>query len=167
MRAACAAGLAGLLLSSVARAQDAPEALRNWFEDPFFPVSQALQSCPEPAGPRITQAERRLQMHHRAERGTTCWLSGACSRPTSYAYDGDIARALQRTLPPPQALARSSLWITVQGRVVYIEGCSRQRQPVAALEAVARRTGDVQQVVTNVYAGGRGRPPYRTLSPVR
>src|SRR5690554_6479593 len=51
--------------------QGAPE-LRNWFDDPFFQISSAIPDCPEPAGPFITEAERRAESHRRAEKGTTC-----------------------------------------------------------------------------------------------
>lgn len=157
------AALALTLAWTGALPAEAPEALRNWYNDPFFQVSAALARCPEPAGPRQTEAQRHAHAHHRLERGTSCWLSGECRRPNAYAYDQDIARALQASLPPARALGRSSLWITVQGRVVQIEGCSRDPQAVRRLEVAARAVPDVLQVASHVYGGGQGEPPYRTL----
>ena len=51
------------------------EDIRNWFGDPFFQITSAIEHCPEPAGPRVTRAERQAQSHRRAEKGTTCWLA--------------------------------------------------------------------------------------------
>src|SRR5260221_13668671 len=103
-------------------AQTGPER-KNWFNDPFFQISNALPACPVPVGPLVTEDERRVQSHHRAEKGTTCWLAGKCERPNFYAYDADIAEAIRSALKTANPFARSTLWVTVQGRVVYIEGC--------------------------------------------
>jgi hypothetical protein len=135
---------------------------KNWFDDPFFQVSHAIVGCPLPAGPFISEAERRVQAHSRAERGTTCWLSGACDRPSFYAYDRDIAAALTAAFAERHPYPQSTLWITVQGRVVYVEGCVADPRAAGGLEAYARTVPNVQQAVAAVYAGGRGRPPYRT-----
>lgn len=69
-------------------AQNAAER-RNWFNDPFFQITSQAVRCPVPAGSYLTAAEQR------AERGTSCWLAGKCARSSAYAYDQDIARALQ------------------------------------------------------------------------
>ena len=73
-----------------------PTERRNWFDDPFFQVTTRVPGCPVPAGPFLTEAEERVQSHGRAERGTTCWLAGKCEQPNSYAYDKDIAQAVQQ-----------------------------------------------------------------------
>lgn len=112
--------LIALLLASGPAAED--EQALNRFGDPFEAVSADITGCPEPRGPRITAAEARVQAHHRAERGTTCWLKGECSEPNAYRYDGAIATALRGQLAGAAALHPSSLWFTVQGRVVYLEG---------------------------------------------
>ena len=39
----------------------AAQELRNWFDDPFFQLTAAVAACPEPAGPRSTEAERLAQ----------------------------------------------------------------------------------------------------------
>lgn len=139
--------------------------LRNWFDDPFFQISAAIADCPLPAGPFVTEAERRAQSHHRAERGTTCWLAGECDRPNDYAYDRDIATALRSALarhPPP---APSTLWVTVQGRVVYIEGCAAHAGADAELEAWARALPNVRQAIASVRTRPGAKPPYRLRSP--
>lgn len=137
---------------------------RNWFNDPFFQVSVALANCPVPAGPFITDEEKRVQAHHRAERGTTCWLSGQCDRPNDYAYDADIAQALKAALRSrPAVLKNNTLWVTVQGRVVFIEGCARRAGVDSQIEAIARSIPNVRQAVAAVYAGPPAHVPYRLL----
>lgn len=157
------AGPALLLATALAaRAEPAAPPLQNWFNDPFFPVSAAIPDCPEPAGPFTDAADRRLQAHRRAEKGTTCWLAGECERPNAYAYDADIAAAIKAALAGnnhPFA-ASSSLWVTVQGRVVYIEGCIRAPTTAAALEHFVRALPHVQQA-TAIVREGAGAVPYR------
>jgi len=134
----------------------------NWFNDPFFQISAAIADCPPPAGPFVPASERVLQTHRRAEKGTTCWLARECERPTAYAYDADIAAAAQAALRQRNPFAAdTSLWVTVQGRVVYIEGCARDAAVVPALEAFARAWPDVQQAIAIVRIDGAARPPYR------
>jgi len=145
-------------------AQPAPER-RNWFDDPFFQMTSAIADCPEPTGPRITEDERRVQSHHRAEKGTTCWLAGQCERPNFYAYDADIAQAFKKALQASNPFARTTLWVTVQGRVVYLEGCVPDEAMEPALEAYTRAIPGVQQAIAAVFVPGRvPRPPYRLLS---
>jgi hypothetical protein len=103
-------------------------ALQNWFNDPFFQFTAAVADCPVPVGPFIRADERASQAHRRAEKGTSCWLAGTCERPNAYEYDADIAKALKAALKVNQLythspLVNSSLWATVQGRIVTIEGC--------------------------------------------
>ena len=142
----------------------APPQRSNTFNDPFFQVTSRLPDCPVPAGPRITEAERTSQSHARAERGTSCWLAGDCDRPNAYAYDRDIAMSLQAALPLSNTWPRSSLWVTVQRRIVFIEGCADRMSAARKLEALAKAAPNVQQVLVAVSAKRGGRPPYKLLS---
>ena len=151
--------LAALLLAGAA---DDEQAL-NRFNDPFEAVSSDIADCPEPRGPRITAAEMRGQAHSRAERGTTCWLRGECSEPNAFRYDAAIAAALRGQLAGALALHPSSLWFTVQGRVVYLEGCVEHAGQAAALEALARGLPQVQQALALVRIGRDGALPYRRM----
>ena len=154
--------LAALLLAGAPPGADDDLPL-NRFNDPFEVVSADLDDCPEPRGPRITAAEMRVQAHHRAERGTTCWLKGDCTEPNAYRYDAGIAAALRGQLAGAAALHPSSLWLTVQGRVVYLEGCVERAEQAAALEALARGLPDVLQALALVRVGRGGALPYRRL----
>ena len=151
------------LLLAGASADDLP---LNRFNDPFEALSSDIAGCPEPLGPRTTAAEARAQAHHRAERGTSCWLQGECSEPNAYRYDAGIAAALRGVLSGAAALHPSSLWLTVQGRVVYLDGCVESAAQAAALQALARGVPNVQQAVAIMRIGPGARPPYR-MSDVR
>jgi hypothetical protein len=139
----------------------ADDALANWFDDPFFRISSAVPDCPMPAGPFVTESDRRAQTHRRAEKGTTCWLAGECDRPSAYAYDGDIATAFQAAMRERRPFSDTSLWVTIQGRVVYIEGCVARESQAAELEAFARALPHVQQAIAIVRSDPSAPPPYR------
>jgi hypothetical protein len=137
---------------------------QNWFHDPFFQISDRIPDCPMPVGPFVTEDQRLTDAHHRAERGTTCWLVGKCDRPNSYAYDQDIASAFQAALRVANPFAESSLWVTVQGRVVYIEGCSVDKEMSTRLEAFARALPYVEVAVAKIHSDPAEPPPYPTLA---
>lgn len=136
------------------------EERKNWFSDPFFRLSSSVPDCPEPRGPRTTDAERRLQAHHRAERGTTCWLQGECDRPSAYDYDKDIAAAIRQRWSSAPAQADSTIWVTVQGRVVYFEGCVRDAGQQKQLEIMGMSVPNVSQAIASVRLRGEQRVPY-------
>lgn len=139
--------------------------LRNWFGDPFFKISSAVADCPEPAGPRVTEAERQAQSHRRAEKGTTCWLAKECERPNAYAYDRDIAESIQAAVRERLPFPNTSLWVTVQGRVIYVEGCVSHAAQAAEIEAFIRTLPHVQRAVAIVTASPRAKSPYRLFRP--
>jgi BON domain len=150
----------------VAPCAHAAEELRNWFEDPFFQVTQAVADCPLPAGPFVDERGRREQAHRRAEKGTTCWLVGECDRPKAYAYDEDIAASIKQAFAGGNAFAtNTTLWITVQGRVVYVEGCVRDASAEHQIEALMRSLPHVQQAIAIVRTNEKDRPPYKLRRP--
>ena len=113
-----------------------------------------------PAGPFVTESERLTNAHHRAEQGTSCWLAGKCDRPTSYYYDKDIAKAFKEALSKDYSFKDSTLWVTVQGRVVFIEGCVREKSMSAKLEHFAFRLPYVDIAVAHVRSNPTDEPPY-------
>lgn len=153
-----------LLLLAIALptpAQEDASALRNWFDDPFFRLTRDEADCPEPAGPFVDERGRREQAHRRAEKGTTCWLAGECDRPKAFDYDADIAAAIRADFARREAEFRpSSLWVSVQGRVVYFEGCAADAGMAARLETWARALPHVQQAIALLRVA-QGAPPYR------
>lgn len=155
--------LAALL--AIAGTSTRADELRNWFDDPFFQVTSAMSGCPEPAGPRVTASERQAQSHRRAEKGTTCWLAqeADCQRASAFSYDRDIAAEVRAALRAEPSLAGTSLWVTVQGRVVYVEGCVVLDAQANTIEALVRRQPHVQQAIAIVTAEPRATVPYRRL----
>jgi hypothetical protein len=164
LRLHVATWLLAVLWAPAVWAQTPPER-RNWFNDPFFQVSTRVAGCPLPAGPYLTEPEMRVQSHGRAERGTTCWLAGQCERPNSYAYDKDIAQAVQAAFQSHHPAPRSSLWVTVQRRVVYMEGCVGNAGDEKRLETLIAAVPDVERAIAIVYVKqGKTRPPYKLLT---
>ena len=83
-------GIAGwltILLATSAFAQsgdtDAPEARRNWYNDPFIALSRDVAECPLPPGPWTTRAEMADDAHYRAERVSPRWLAHPFTQPKS------------------------------------------------------------------------------------
>ncbi|WP_439709411.1 BON domain-containing protein [Cupriavidus pauculus] len=127
---------------NIVHAQSMPPTLRNFGNDPFVRISQAIADCPEPAGPRISEAQWKREAHHRIEQGNHCYVEGRCRLANAYQYDNDIAEALQRrldTLSHSQpAWQNSSLWITVSGRRLTVGMRGAGIQPLVISECIAR-----------------------------
>ncbi|CAM2138694.1 BON domain-containing protein [Paraburkholderia tropica] len=138
--------------------------MRNWYNDPFFALSAASSACPQPLGPRMSKAEADDDAHYRVERGTTCWLAHKCTKPNSYLYDADIANAVRAAFSGDASLAGTSIWITVQRRFVYAEGCAPAAFDRAALERRLAAIADVEQVFVRLAADPRAPLPYKTLT---
>ncbi|MEP7297111.1 MAG: hypothetical protein ABI702_13065 [Burkholderiales bacterium] len=151
----------GLLAITMGASASSADDLHNWFDDPFFQVTAALPGCPLPAGPFTDENDRRVQAHRRAEKGTTCWLAKECDRPNAYVYDHDIAEALQAAWRERHPFAATTLWVTVQGRVVYIEGCATTESVATELESFVRSVPHVQQAIAIIRSDPAARPPYR------
>lgn len=151
----CASGSPG-----TAQAQDAVPIKRNWFDDPFFNVSHGLSACPAPEGPMLTEAERRDQMHSRLERGTSCWLAGRCKDSNAYRYDKGLQAPVRSALLRVPGMQRASVWVIVQRRWVYLQGCVPDAKMARRLESAARSVADVETVVPDLMIGTRGKPPY-------
>lgn len=157
--------LAAALATALPVHAQAQEVRRNWFNDPFVQLTSAIAACPQPAGPFITLAEKQQQAHHRIERGTSCWLAGQCRLANSYAYDAGIASDFLRAWPAQGRLAQTSLWLTVQGRVIWVDGCVGDVAVAGEIEALAKGLADVQQVTVRVVADLSAPLPYPQLPP--
>jgi len=148
--------------ATCACAQDDPaKQLRNWFDDPFFQVSEQVAGCAEPRGPRLTKSEMEREAHARTERGTRCYLEGKCAKANAYQYDAAIASELRRRLIGAPVLRGTTVWVTVERRWVWLQGCVSSGAQARKLEAAARGVPDVERVFLEV--GSRDKPPYATL----
>jgi hypothetical protein len=149
---------------AAASAQPAPQERKNWFNDPFFVLSNTFADCPVPLGPLMTHAQMEDDAHYRVERGTTCWLAHKCTKPNSYLYDAPIATAIHAHFADPHVFDGTSLWITVQRRFVYAEGCAPTSFDLQGLRRQLEAIPDVEQVFVRVGSDARPPLPYKTLA---
>ncbi|WP_395706151.1 hypothetical protein [Casimicrobium huifangae] len=117
------------LSANAAAAAEPTETLRNHYNDPFVRVTNAIAACPLPRGPFMTEREAwQAEAHPRIERGTTCFMAGKCKEPNAYRYDARIAERAQAAVVDAvretPALAKSSVWLTVQRRFVFAQVAS-------------------------------------------
>jgi hypothetical protein len=138
--------------------------LQNRGHDPFFQISSSISKCPEPAGPRVSEAEWMRESHHRIEHGNHCWLEGRCRLPNAFEYDQEIAETTRRrlqwlstTLP---AWQKSSLWITVWQRWILVQGCIGSDFPTASFMSALREVPDAEQVIDETTAHPEQKIPY-------
>jgi BON domain len=163
-RAAVLIAVAGVALSPALLAQDATE-LKNWFDDPFFATSSAIPGCPAPLGPLMTRTEMERQAHVRVERGLRCYQEGKCRKASSYQYDAEIAENLRAALANSPALKGTSVWVTVQRRWIYLQGCVDSLAKKRTLEQIARGIPDVMDVFVDVTTDASKSLPYPPLDP--
>lgn len=128
----------------------------NHFDDPFLRATSALPGCPEPAGPRYTPDQVREEAHSRAQHGTSCYYSGRCRLPNAYLYDKEIAPRAVQYLQRDERLADSSVWIVVQRRIVFLQGCVKSREQAQEIERSVGLIDDVMGVVNQLSEPGEG-----------
>lgn len=154
--------ITSVLLSAPLTAQSTTE-LKNWFDDPYFAVSSSVTGCPVPRGPLLTKEEMEREAHVRVERGTRCYQEGKCRKANSYQYDAEIAEHLRAALANSSALKGTSIWVTVQRRWIFLQGCVDSLSKKRALENVARGIPDVENVFVDVTTHASRPPPYPSL----
>jgi hypothetical protein len=166
MRRICVAGWLAMAVAAPAFAQaDASGAQaerRNGYDDPFVALSHDVVDCPLPLGPWMTQAEMQDDAHYRVERGTSCWLAHRCTKPNSYLYDAPIADAAKARFAGDPSLAGTSVWLTVQRRFIYAEGCASPSFDRDALRRELEALPDVEQVFIRITDDPRRSVPYKT-----
>jgi hypothetical protein len=116
-----------------------------------------------PLGPLTTGEEMRTQTHNRSERGTRCYQEGRCTRPNSFLYDKDIADGIRTRFAATRAYRDASLWVTVQRRIVWIEGCVAPGYRNGQLDRLVSDVADVELIVVNVQKRRGDSVPYRRL----
>lgn len=154
-----------MLAVAAAQAQPAGEWRLNPFGDPFVRATRGLLECPVPLGPVYDAAGMRQEAHQRAERGTTCWLEKQCEEPNAYRYDIGIAERAVQAIQSNPRFERSSVWVTVQRRFVYLEGCAADQDQATAMEHAVQGVPEVDRVLPMLMVGPGGSPPYRTVDP--
>jgi hypothetical protein len=152
------AAAVGLLAVAPMLSRGDDERLLNPFADPFVQATRG-RACPAPLGPAYSEAERRVEAHSRAERGTSCWLAGLCAEPNAYRYDAGNAAAAVGALRADAALATSAIWVTAQRRFVYLEGCVADTAQAVRAEAIVKALADVERVIPALALPGE-RAPY-------
>jgi hypothetical protein len=141
--------LAVLAASSLAsRADDTRE---NRGNDPFLHISSAIADCAAPLGPLETTQEWLDEAHYRIERGNSCWIAGRCRLANSYDYDKEIAESVTRRLNSLNASLqwreKTSLWLTLQRRFIYLDGCVSRDFDEARFVSALGETADVEKVI--------------------
>ena len=161
--------LAVLLIGVAALHAHAENARINRGHDPFFQISKAVSGCPVPLGPLVTEKEWLDDSHYRIERGNSCWVEGRCRLSNAYLYDTEITEAVQRRLTNINYAThwreQSTLWLTLQRRFIYVQGCVAPGFDKQVFLAELAKTADVERVIddttTNPHAASL---PYKTLA---
>jgi hypothetical protein len=158
----CVWCLLALAASHLALADDLRS---NRGNDPFFQISKAIPHCPTPLGPMETEQEWQGEAHYRIERGNSCWVEGRCRLSNSYRYDAEIAEAVQRRLTTINMAThwreQSSLWLMLQRRFIYVQGCVSPGFEKDKFLSELAKTADVDKVIDNTTTNPHAKPlPY-------
>ncbi|SAK58421.1 hypothetical protein AWB79_02530 [Caballeronia hypogeia] len=123
----------------------------NRGNDPFLHISSAIAGCAAPLGPFETEQEWLDEAHYRIERGNSCWIAGRCRLSNSYDYDRDIAESVTRRLnslnESMQWREKTSLWLTIQRRFIYLDGCVARDFDKTGFVSALGETADVEKVI--------------------
>lgn len=76
-------------------------------------------------------------------------------------YDAPIADAVKAHFAGSDRLHGTSLWITVQRRFIYVEGCADTAFDRQALQRELEALPDVEQVFVRITDDPRKRLPYK------
>ena len=118
-----------------------------------------------PEGPLMTPHESQVEEHYRVERGTSCWLHGECKYPNSYLYDKHLAAPVAAALAAVPGVQAGSVWVTIQRRWVFLQGCVTTPGQITKLQQAAQAVPDVQIVVPQLLVGSTGKPVYDVRPP--
>jgi hypothetical protein len=159
----------GLLLCMANHAALADDKRANRGQDPFFQISKAIPGCPEPLGPLETDQEWLDEAHYRIERGNSCWVEGRCRLSNGYLYDKEIAEAVQRRLTNINYAThwreRTSLWLMLQRRFIYVQGCVPPDFDKKQFLFELGKTADVERVIDDMTTDPTASAfPYKTLA---
>lgn len=161
--------LASLMFSAATLHAHAEPLRVNRGHDPFFQISKAIDHCPAPLGPLETEQEWLDESHYRIERGNSCWIEGRCRLSNGYLYDTEIADAVQRRLTNINYAThwreQSTLWLTLQRRFIYVQGCVAPGFDKQAFLTELGKTADVERVIDDTTnTPNAAQLPYKTLA---
>jgi len=96
--------------------------------------------------------------------------SKACRLSNSYRYDAEIAEAVQRRLSTINIAThwreQSSLWLVLQRRFIYVQGCVSPAFDKDKFLAELAKTADVDKVIDNTTSDPKAKPlPYPPSAP--
>ena len=151
----------GLTLLALLAASPVPvradDTRANRGNDPFLHVSSAVEDCAAPRGPFETEQEWLDEAHYRIERGNSCWIAGRCRLSNSYDYDREIAESVTRRLNSLNASMqwreKTSLWLTIQRRFIYLDGCVARDFDKTGFVSALGETADVEKVIDRTTRG--------------
>jgi len=149
---ACAIAVLHVLVAS---AQGDPG--RTYQLDPFAQATAGFPACPEVAPPLLSEQEMRVQAHGRAERGTSCCLSGTCECGGAYRRDPEINARVAAAIAADPRLRDSSVWVTTMRKFVTLQGCMRSTRQRQALERLVKAQPDVAIVWNETRVGAAPR----------
>lgn len=163
------AGAASIALACAGASARADGERLNRGNDPYFQVSRAIAACATPLGPFETEDEWRKESHWRVERGNSCWWEGRCRLSNGYLYDKEIDEAVHRRLndiePAMHWQHRTTLWLMLQRRFVYVMGCVAPDFDKRTFLAELAKTADVERVIDETTTDPASNAlPYRTLA---
>jgi hypothetical protein len=166
---ACVAAAGAIVSLVVSLSIHAQTTRANHGNDPFFQISAAIANCPVPLGPLQTEQEWLADSHYRIERGNSCWWEGRCRLPNSYLYDKGIEEAVKRRLsniePATHWREQTTLWLMLQRRFIYVQGCVAPGFDRQAFFSELAKTAEVERVIDDTTLDPTGDAlPYRTLA---
>lgn len=133
---------------------------KNYFEDPFVQVTDAVTACPVPRPPGMTEQELRDAAHVRAQHGGSCYRSGRCRLPNSYLYDREIIPRVAQYIRQDGRFDGTSVWVLGERRLVTLMGCVRSPEQAEQLERAVMLVDDVMGVINYLQIDPRAKPRY-------
>lgn len=133
---------------------------KNYFEDPFVQVTDAVTACPVPRPPGMTEQELRDAAHVRAQHGGSCYRSGRCRLPNSYLYDREIIPRVAQYIRQDGRFDGTSVWVLGERRLVTLMGCVQSPEQAEQLERAVMLVDDVMGVINYLQIDPRAKPRY-------
>jgi hypothetical protein len=149
-----------LLLSLGLACLAAGQERKNYFEDPFMQVTNAVTACPVPRPPGMTEQELRDAAHVRAQHGGSCYRSGRCRLPNSYLYDKEIIPRVAQYIRQDGRFDGTSVWVLGERRLVTLMGCVQSLEQAEQLERAVMLVDDVMGVINLLQVDPEARPRY-------